>query len=153
MRLFECDISGLPIYFENTVSIGAGNAPVGFVPTRSLCTVCNGSTTCSGQFLPAKEKAGGSVKIGPSTGAIGLSDPTILMPSPFLRAIIAPCPALTGRKTSNDCTRSVQPKGIFSIQSCVSDCRVPAATSMRSKGWSSIFWRTGQIRMGNSYPL
>ncbi|ANG98864.1 putative zinc-binding metallopeptidase [Brucella pseudogrignonensis] len=32
MRLFECDISGLPIYFENTVSIGAGNAPVGFVP-------------------------------------------------------------------------------------------------------------------------
>jgi hypothetical protein len=31
MRLFECDISGMPIYFDNTVSIGAANAPVGFV--------------------------------------------------------------------------------------------------------------------------
>lgn len=31
MRLYECDISGTPIYFENTVSLGAGNARVGFV--------------------------------------------------------------------------------------------------------------------------
>ncbi|MFS2327541.1 putative zinc-binding metallopeptidase [Brucella sp. H1_1004] len=31
MQLYRCDISGTPIYFENTTSLGAGNARVGFV--------------------------------------------------------------------------------------------------------------------------
>jgi hypothetical protein len=31
MRLSRCDVSGLPLYFENQFSVGARNAPVGFV--------------------------------------------------------------------------------------------------------------------------
>jgi hypothetical protein len=31
MRLFQCDVSGLPLYFEDHFSVGANNAPVGFV--------------------------------------------------------------------------------------------------------------------------
>jgi hypothetical protein len=31
MRLFQCDVSGQPLYFDNHFSVGANNAPVGFV--------------------------------------------------------------------------------------------------------------------------
>jgi hypothetical protein len=31
MRLFRCDVSGLPLYFEDHFSVGANNAPVGFL--------------------------------------------------------------------------------------------------------------------------
>ena len=31
MRLYQCDISGFPLYFDNHFSVGANNAPVGFV--------------------------------------------------------------------------------------------------------------------------
>ncbi|HEV7310343.1 zinc-binding metallopeptidase family protein [Ensifer sp.] len=31
MRLYRCNVSGLPLYFDNHFSVGAANAPVGFV--------------------------------------------------------------------------------------------------------------------------
>ncbi|WP_018240760.1 putative zinc-binding metallopeptidase [Ensifer sp. BR816] len=42
MRLFQCDVSGLPLYFDNHFSVGANNAPVGFVAdTLTLHTLTN----------------------------------------------------------------------------------------------------------------
>ncbi|PLW77234.1 zinc-binding metallopeptidase family protein [Cohaesibacter celericrescens] len=32
MRLYKCDISGMPLYFDSHSSVGANNAPVGFAP-------------------------------------------------------------------------------------------------------------------------
>lgn len=32
MRLYRCEISGMPLYFNDHFSVGAGNAPVGFAP-------------------------------------------------------------------------------------------------------------------------
>lgn len=31
MRLYQCDVSGIPLYFCNHLSVGANSAPVGFV--------------------------------------------------------------------------------------------------------------------------
>ncbi|AUX79508.1 MULTISPECIES: zinc-binding metallopeptidase family protein [Sinorhizobium] len=42
MRLYQCDVSGLPLYFDNHFSVGANNAPVGFVAdTLTLHTLTN----------------------------------------------------------------------------------------------------------------
>ncbi|MBO9136886.1 putative zinc-binding metallopeptidase [Rhizobium sp. B230/85] len=42
MRLYQCDVSGLPLYFDNHFSVGANNAPVGFAAdTLTLHTLTN----------------------------------------------------------------------------------------------------------------
>jgi hypothetical protein len=40
LRLYQCDVSGLPLYFDNHFSVGADASPVGFVPdTMTLHTL------------------------------------------------------------------------------------------------------------------
>ena len=61
MRLYQCDVSGLPLYFDNHVRVVSDNAPVGFVAdTMTLHTLPLLVRTASGASYPGRAKHGAS---------------------------------------------------------------------------------------------
>lgn len=91
MQLYRCDISGTPIYFENTTSLRAGNARVGFVSdTLTLHTL----KQVDDQLWSVPSREGGlwrfcqNAEVDGSNWLIKADDPqTLALPARYNRII------------------------------------------------------------------
>lgn len=133
MRLYKCDVSGLPLYFDSRFSVGAGNAPVGFV--ADSLTLHTLSEAGDGLWKIASRPGEtwrfcANAPIDGSNWLVRAHDPnTLALPARYNRLI-----------PNTDTPEGLANATCF-IPFCVLAFLALEETLIRTVAWSSIFWK------------